>query len=354
MAELEVTFVDVGHGDATLIKLPGKRYMLIDVYRCPGEGIDLFKLLDDVLPDGDDGRKRLDILAITHAHDDHITGIGDLYDRYQVIELWLPQHGKKLAAARNYEDFERVEEEHPDEQTRWPRGSRSIWTTLGDEGEVSVRCFSPPGYIDPQEEIDEEEARRIVHENCMVLKLTYAGYSVMVTGDSNKACWERVVGYYEGRTDDVGVEVLEAQSLPASHHGSRTFVKEGKDDEPYLEALELMEPEHVVISVGPDSKHEHPHEDMLEIYEEAVEADNVLQTGEVGTVRLEVEADGLARLITEEGPDYEQDYGWDDDGGGRGGGAGGGKRRRSVPPPAPPPGFESEPQRGPRRDRYGA
>ena len=57
MAEFEVTFVDVGHGDATLIKMPGERYMLVDVYRCPDEGIDLFKLLDDVLPEGDDGRK---------------------------------------------------------------------------------------------------------------------------------------------------------------------------------------------------------------------------------------------------------------------------------------------------------
>ncbi len=100
MAEFEVTFVDVGHGDSTLIKMPGERYMLVDVYRCPDQGIDLFKLLDDVLPEGDDGRKRLDVLVITHAHDDHIRGIGDLYDRYQVVELWLPQHAKKLPAGR--------------------------------------------------------------------------------------------------------------------------------------------------------------------------------------------------------------------------------------------------------------
>jgi beta-lactamase superfamily II metal-dependent hydrolase len=40
MAEFEVTFVNVGHGDATLIKMPGERYMLVDVYRCPDQGID--------------------------------------------------------------------------------------------------------------------------------------------------------------------------------------------------------------------------------------------------------------------------------------------------------------------------
>jgi len=91
-----------------------------------------------------------------------------------------------------------------------------------------------------------------VHENCVVLKFSYAGYSVMLTGDSNKPCWERVVGYYEGREDETGVEVLKAQNLHASHHGSRTFVKDAKDDpEPYLEAFELIDSEDVIISVGP-------------------------------------------------------------------------------------------------------
>jgi hypothetical protein len=89
---------------------------------------------------------------------------------------------------------------------------------------------------------------------------------------------------------------------------------------------------------------------MLKIYEDAVGEDHVPQTREVGTVRLEVEPDGVARLITEEGPDYARDYGWDDDGGGD---DGGGKRPRSVPPAAPPPGFERVLQKGPRRDRYG-
>ncbi|HEY6322369.1 MAG TPA: MBL fold metallo-hydrolase [Thermoanaerobaculia bacterium] len=353
MAEFEVTYVNVGHGDSTLIKLPGDRYLLVDVYRCPGQGIDLFRLLDEVLPVGDDGRRRLDVLLITHVHDDHIAGIGDLYDRYQVVELWLPQHARKLQeAAGSYEEFERVRDEHPEEQTRWPKGSRSIWATLGDGGEVSVRCFSPPGYIDPEEDLEADEVERLVHENCVVLRLTYAEYSVMLTGDSNKACWERVVSYYKNRTDGVGVEVLQAQSLKASHHGSRSFIKDDKEDEPYLEALERIQPEHVVISVGPDSKHDHPHDDMVDVYEDSVGADNVLQTRQIGTVRLEVEADGVARLITEEGAEYERKYGWGDDGGG------GGKRLRTslreAPPAVPPPGFHRVPQRGPRRDRYGA
>jgi beta-lactamase superfamily II metal-dependent hydrolase len=354
MSDYEVTFVDVGHGDSTLIKVPGGRFVLFDVYHCPNQGIDLFKLLDRELPEGDDGRKRLEVLAISHAHDDHITGIGDLYDRYQVVELWLPQHGKKLGiASKHYEEFERVQEQHPDDQTFWPKGSRSVWRTLGDGDDVSVRCFSPPGYIDPAEDLDPEEAKRVVHENCVVLKVTYADYAVMLTGDSNKPCWERIVGYYQGRTDDTGVDVLKARILHASHHGSRTFVKDSKEDEAYLEALELIDPEEVVISVGPDSRHDHPHADMVEIYEDAVGAAHVLQTCEIGTIRLEVEPDGVAQLITQDGPGYEQDCGWDDDNGGDGNGGEDDKRSRRTPPRPPAPGYEQAPQQGPRRDRYG-
>jgi competence protein ComEC len=78
MADAKVIFVDVGQGDGTLLQLPDGRFMLVDIYRCQDHGIDIFKLLEDVLPEGNDGRKKLDILVITHAHDDHITGIGEL------------------------------------------------------------------------------------------------------------------------------------------------------------------------------------------------------------------------------------------------------------------------------------
>ena len=260
MAAFEVMFIDVGHGDATLIKTPDDRYILVDCRRCPGEGIDLFRFLDDVLPDGSDGRKRLDILAITHAHDDHITGIGDLYDRYEVIELWWPQHGKKLAIAGNCtEEFERVEEEHKaahegeeDEYLKWPKGSRSHWATFADD-EVTVRCFSPPGFIEPSEELDDEEAKGVVHENCMVLRFSYKGVSVMLTGDSSKPCWERIVGYRgsNGGRDRNCREVLPvATCSPRLHHGSRTFCKDSKDDTANLEALSLIDPESVVIVLG--------------------------------------------------------------------------------------------------------
>jgi beta-lactamase superfamily II metal-dependent hydrolase len=362
MTELKITFIDVGQGDSTLIALPNGEYMLVDVCRSSDHGIDTFKLLDDVLPDNGDGRKKLAYLVITHAHDDHITGIGELYDRYAVESLWVPQHEDRKQIAKHFGEYQRVIDEHPDEQTYQPQGSRTPLDVDLGEG-VSVRCFSPPGYIEIGEELTEEEAKKLVHENCLVIRLSFGGVSVILTGDSDLGCWERVVGYYADRPDEAtGTEVLNSTVLHASHHGSRTFIKEGgEDSEAWLDALETIDPEAVIVSVGENNRHKHPHKDMIDAYKNQVGAENVHETRETGTILLTIGEDGDWSLeLDGDGGQYATSYGWDDeddDNGGGGnsddrGGSGGGTTARRVR--VPPPGFEKAPQSPPRRERYGS
>lgn len=363
MSDFEVIFADVGQGDCTLISLPDGEYMLVDINRCANAGIDAFKLLDERLPDNGDGRKRLKYLVITHVHDDHIRGIGELYDSYAVEWLWVPQYEDRKQVASHFADYQRVIDEHPPEKIKQPQGSR---TPLGEKDEdydlgegITVRCFSPPGYIEISDTLSEEDAKELVHKNCLVLKLSCEEVSVILTGDSNLACWERILSYYEGRSDpDTGTEVLQADILHASHHGSRTFFKPGDEDsKDSLEAMETIDPESVVISVGESNSHGHPHADMLSAYKDQVTSEHVLQTKDDGTLVLSVNGDGSYELAADES--YAERYGWDDDddddeGGSKrepgtpGRGSGGAR-----PPGPPPPGYEKTPQRPPRRERYG-
>jgi competence protein ComEC len=359
VTELKVIFADVGQGDCSLLQLPDGRFMLIDIMRCPGEGIDVFKLLDEVLPDGSDGRKRLDILVITHAHDDHITGIGDLYERYEIEYLWVPQHEDRKKVAKHFGDYQKVVDEHPEDKVLRPQGSR---TPLNEKDElyslgegVEVRCFSPPGYIEIDESLTEEEAKQKVHENCLVMRISYQDTAVMFTGDSNVACWKRIVEYYP---DEVEEDVLASNVLHASHHGSRTFVKDGgKDSEAWTDALDEMAPGDIIVSVGKDNRHDHPHEDMMDLYREAAGDGGVHNTSEVGTIVATIdESDGLDVVADDS---YAEQYAWDDDEDGGDGdkgdnGGGGGQARARKPPAVPPPGFENTPQRAPRRERYAA
>lgn len=340
MAEFEIIFADVGQGDCTLLKLPDGRHMLVDVYRCPRHGIDIFKLLEAVLPQGSNGRKKLDILVITHAHDDHITGIGDLYEKFEIEWLWVPQHEDRKKIAKHFGDFQDVVDQHPEDKVLRPQGSR---TPLNDKDErynlgddVTVRCFSPPGYIEIDASLDEDKAKKLAHENCLVLKIEYAEQAVILTGDSDVTCWKRIVDYYPEQTD---ADVLDADVLHASHHGSRTFVKDGgEDSDAWLDALELIAPAKVVVSVGEDNRHSHPDEDMMEIYRDNAGADNVHETRLDGTLVFEVEDDGTGQLIADTGT-YRDEYGWDDDDsdddddddGSRGGGGTAAKRRSRSP-----------------------
>lgn len=350
---MKAIFLDVGVGDCTLIELPNGEFALFDVYRCEGKGtVDVFKLLRDVLPAGSSGKPLLHYLVISHAHDDHIWGIGDLAEEFEIGELWVPQYGTKKDLSENYKAFEKVVEDQPEESKIWQKGSRSPVAELAD-GAVSVRCFSPPGYVEVEETLDEEDARKVVHENCGVYRFSYQGVSLMLTGDSDLAAWQRILSYYEGQSDENDLSVLGSQVLHASHHGSRSFVKVAKDDEAWLEGLKAIDPEAVVISVGEENRHEHPHADMLKIYEEQASAKNVWQTKDSGTVVLRVTGEDTYELAAD--TSYAENYGWDEDSGegpqgsGPDGGGSGTARRK---PSNPPPGYEKSPQRAPRRERY--
>jgi beta-lactamase superfamily II metal-dependent hydrolase len=321
MAEVKVIFVDVGQGDCTLLQLPDGRFMLVDIYRCPDHGIDVFKLLEDVLPEGSDGRRKLDILAITHAHDDHITGIGELYERFEIEWLWVPQHEDRKQIAKHFGDYQAVVDKHPEDKVLRPQGSRTPLNEKDPDcyslgGGVTFRCFSPPGYIEIDESLDEEKAKQVVHENCLVLKIEHAGHSAVLTGDSDVACWKRVEDYYPAETK---ADVLDADVLHASHHGSRTFVKESDEDsEPWLDVLQLISPAKVVVSVGENNRHDHPDEDMMAIYREESGDDGVHETRLDGTLVFEFET---GQLIADTGT-YRDAYGWDDNDGGGGDGNG--------------------------------
>jgi competence protein ComEC len=323
MSELKIIFADVGQGDCTLLQLPDGRNMLVDIFRCKDHGIDIFKLLDDVLPDGSDGKKKLDILVVTHAHDDHITGLAELYDRYEVEWLWVPQYETRKQLDSKFGEYQDVVDRHPEEKTKRPQGSRTPLNEndadydLGDG--VTLRCFSPPGYIDIDDDLDEEAARKVVHEHCLVLLVAFNGGSVLLTGDSDLACWQRIESYYP---DEVEPDVFAADILHATHHGSRTFVVESKGDQPWLQALEAIDPSWVVVSVGEDNRHDHPHPDMMKIYRDQVGEDNVLETRLDGTVVATIADDGNVSVDADTGS-YAEDYGWDDEDGGDDDGAGG-------------------------------
>jgi len=282
MNKIVFRFLNVGQGDSTHIILPDGRHMLVDMnLDRKNHGIDVQQYLADELPQGEK-KKRLALLVNTHPHDDHICGMGGLGNQFEIDEMWDSGHERDCKKGENesYDKFVALKEDLGD-KVRKVCAKSEPWAKLGD---VTFHAFRPSAYVQRDTKETEKEKREAIHNQCMVLRVSYAGRAVMLTGDSSRAAWENIVKHYNKNG------ALKADALHASHHGSRTYFKKDKEDEAWTEHLEAIDPGFVIVSVGADNEHEHPHDDALELYDNGER--EIYRTDENLTIVLTVDEDG--------------------------------------------------------------
>jgi beta-lactamase superfamily II metal-dependent hydrolase len=302
--------------------------MLIDSNRGASlKGIDLTKLLADVLPKNGDGRPFLDVFTNTHPHSDHIGGLDDVRKAVDVGAVWHSGHKPSSMHEGPYGDLATLI------RTVTGRGGTEVLlegsraaTSWGD-GEVHV--LSPAEYIVDEiaDETPEQRDARI-HDQCAVLRIAYGGAPtrVLVTGDSDKTAWKRITEYH-GKPEQNRVK---SHVLSAPHHGSYTFFKDRNDDpEPYEDHLTAIAPEHVIVSAPDqrDSKHSHPDDDAMDRYKKAVGADRIHHMGSRGfSFIVDAFAGGSYSLLDDRG-ELARAFPFDENRDDGGGGGGGGKQR---------------------------
>jgi competence protein ComEC len=329
MTTMRVIFLYVGQGEATLVLMPdgrgGHLSMLIDSNRGTSlKGIDLPKLLGDVLPKNSESKPVLDVFANTHPHSDHLGGLEDIRKTVHVGAVWHSGHKPSSAhegpwgelAALINDVKRRGGAEIRLEGSRTP----NTW------GSGDVHVLSPAEYIIDEIENETAEQRDArIHDQCAVLRISYGGAAVkthiLVTGDSDKAAWKRITSYH-GKPEDNRVR---SHVLSASHHGSYTFFKDRADDpEPYEDHLTAIGPDRVIISAPDpkDSKYGHPDDDAFERYEKAVGKDFIHHMGSRGwSFFVDVFSDGTYAVGDDRGElartfCFDENKGGGDDGGG--------------------------------------
>lgn len=292
-------FLHVGQGDATLMIIPDgeqHKFVLIDSNKSD-DGVDIANLLNNQIPNGDL------IFINTHPHKDHLKGIDEIHKTVTISEIW---HSGHLPHKDNREDYNKMKEivsKIGEENEYYLRGSREENVIHNDKeetskvekkiGDVNFQVFSPAKYV--CEEINDEDPeirRKQIHEQCGVIKFTYKNKSILITGDSDKEAWvEHITTYYN--------DLLDANVLSASHHGSRSFFKNGEDDEsPFKAHIEKINPEYLVISAPKKSQFDHPHDDAMEIYREYVPEDGIFNLGQKEqSLIINIDSDG--NLTTE-------------------------------------------------------
>jgi competence protein ComEC len=240
-----LTFLDVGQGDSTLVEFPDGRRMLID-----GGGVSSGRFLD--LRDesgfsiGEDvvsaylfsrGIRRLDVVVLTHAHHDHMDGLFDVIENFEVGEFWL---GRNPMIPRYRQLVERLHAKQI--PIRWVTAGQTV-------GDITV--LHPPS--------DWKVRRTAQNDDSVVLLLKAGRATALLTGDL-----ERQISV----PDRVDV-------LKVPHHGSRGV------------RLKLSAPIRV-ISVGANNPFGHPHASSLP----------ALRTDRLGAITVTLDNNGTKVLVT--------------------------------------------------------
>jgi beta-lactamase superfamily II metal-dependent hydrolase len=308
---VRVVFLYVGQGSSAVVFIAnGADYLVllvdINVDKAAG-GIDVSRMMKDLLAGGD-----LWLFMNTHPHDDHIRGVEELSDAVTISHVAHSGHIPSKKYGDTYANLKRV-------IAKVKKAGGTELTLLGSNtalkfGDAYCHVLAPAEYVTDDVNEDEADARRRrIHEQCAVLKFGKGAAWIMIAGDADRCAFEDHIVNYHG-------DNLSAYALGASHHGSRTFFREtdGEDDEPYLDALKAINPRYVVISAPKqhESKHDHPHDDAVELYENHVGAENVLHTGDKRHCFIfDIYKDGKVSGPQNDGGVLAKEYGFKDDDG---------------------------------------
>lgn len=249
------TMIDVGQGDAFLIEdHMSDTTVLIDT-----GGEFTFGERESMLAERtvlpylkERGIDDIDLLILSHMDIDHVGEVGDVLDKKNVKNLLVNTDDPKYEA----------------------------WSENYIHGTYN-------GNILRSEDVKNITAGHILIENLtlgndswpadsndasIVLKVTLGHYDFLMTGDVTEAM-ERRLAEAHGR--------LDADILKLAHHGSDTSSS--------AEFLELVQPDHVLISAGAGNQYGHPHKEVLE----RVAHTNILNSAEAGMVQLNIRHDTL-------------------------------------------------------------
>ena len=277
----KIHFLNVGHGDCTIIEHPSGNITMIDINNArhlddtsrrelaagygisgvdydlkllnarsqnksfrelflanKGYNVELTNPVDYYLRNW--GKKEIFRYIQTHADLDHMRGLKRLnQEGIQILNFWDTTHQKNVTEFKDTDEIEWTEYQRLRKSTSSPKvlhnlhdgGKRSKYWNLDDAGGNGDGIH----ILAPTEELrDDANKSADTNAHSYVLWLEYAGIKVVLGGDATDTVWKFIYGKFK--------ENLKCHVLKASHHG--------RDSGYSQEAVKAMSPDYVVVSVG--------------------------------------------------------------------------------------------------------
>ena len=218
---LSIYFLDVGQGDASIIITPENKVVMID--SGPDESLILNHLQNL-------GISQIDLLIATHAHADHISGMGKIIAKYKPKAFIDPGTPHTTAS------YQRMITAIDKYNINYYEGiSRKI-----NLGSLSLTILRPAIPLIKGSKLN---------NNSVVLRLDYKDFSCLFTGDIEKKREGQLLA--ESRSN------LNADILKVGHHGSSS------SSSPLF--IKSVGPKIAVICCGQGNKYGHPHQETISL-----------------------------------------------------------------------------------------
>ncbi|MDD5629924.1 MAG: MBL fold metallo-hydrolase, partial [Elusimicrobia bacterium] len=201
---LNIYFVNVFQGDAEFIELPNGKTALIDAGPAPDpKSKYTTPIVSNFLTKH--GVKKIDYLVLTHPHADHYGGMPYVFDNLEVDSFY--DSGVNNTSASGDELVRGKAAQEPSCSVSRPAEGDSLSWAPGVEVKVLSTCPSSAKAADfgPQ-------AGNFPNDCSIVLKISYQGSSVLLTGDAGFNVENRLIATYGGG--------LKSDILKVGHHGS--------------------------------------------------------------------------------------------------------------------------------------
>jgi competence protein ComEC len=216
--QLHLWYLDIGQGDAILGRLPAGEWLLID----GGPDNTVLTKLSQLMPFYE---RSIDLVVLSHPHADHLNGLVEVFQRYEVKNLLLT--GVKYQYS-GYDKLLKVARE---------KGVK-IWVIDGNDfriGKVGLDIVYPKINLNGR-------GMENVNNSSVVFRLISGDFIALFSGDLEMEKEKELSGDQQLR--------LNADVLKAGHHGSKT-----SNTEIFLRRIE---PRWAVISCGVGNKFNHP------------------------------------------------------------------------------------------------
>jgi competence protein ComEC len=253
--DLLVEAIDVGQGDSLLLIAPDGKTMLVDgggfvggPHQAPQEYDIGEEVVSQVL--WSRGIRHLDVVALSHAHSDHMGGLPAVLHNFHPAELWVGNNPRFDAYNALLDEAAGL-------------GVRVRSLRAGDAlsfGPAQVNVLAPFRDYQPGAEP--------ANNDSLVLHVTYGATSVLLEGDAEAPVEDAMLA-------EPG---LASTLLKVGHHGSVTSTRP--------EFLARVAPRWAIISCGARNRYGHP---RMEVLEE-------LQAARVGTFSTNVNGAACFRL----------------------------------------------------------